>query len=232
MFGKLVIVLHNKIALTALGVLLVGAGGTAVVAAAANGTGIPLLHQSSSNGAGQDQDDENELRGAVNTVGSASFTVKLSDGTAKTVSVSKQTQFKDELHGLADLKAGMQVEVKGSAQSDGTFAATSVEAVNQAPEDKDEHDGELEGTVAKVEAHSFELKLEDGKTKNITVSDQTEFEDGLHGLADLKAGMQVEAKGSAQSDGTFAATKVEIKGEHADDHGGSSGKDDGTGGGH
>lgn len=66
--------------------------------------------------------------GTVVTVGTNSFTVKLPDGTTKTVTVSSSTEFEGAAHHLSDLKAGMHVAVQGTNQSDGTIAAAQVEA--------------------------------------------------------------------------------------------------------
>src|SRR5262249_34981625 len=96
MLAKLTLLLHSKVALTVLGVLLVG-GATAAAVAAANGAQTPRGHQSAvASGAqqGQDADDAAELSGTVDTVGNVWFTVKLADSSTKTVTVTDQTEFK------------------------------------------------------------------------------------------------------------------------------------------
>lgn len=73
------------------------------------------------------------IAGTVASVdtGSSSFTVKLADGTTKTVTVSSSTEFEGSAHHLADLKAGMRVAVQGTSQSNGTIAAAQVEAIGE-----------------------------------------------------------------------------------------------------
>jgi hypothetical protein len=67
------------------------------------------------------------IDGAVTSVGKGSFTVKLSDGTTETVTVSAQTRFDGRAHSLADLKSGEKVVVQGTDQGGGVVAATSIE---------------------------------------------------------------------------------------------------------
>jgi hypothetical protein len=55
--------------------------------------------------------------------------INLPDGGTKTVTVSSATHFAGRTHKLSDLKVGDTVSVHGSAQSNGTVAATSVEEV-------------------------------------------------------------------------------------------------------
>ena len=120
-----------------------------------------------------------------------------------TVKVTSDTKFEGVTKSFADLKAGMQAEVGGASQSDGSFLAAKVEASNgnDAENDNDEDDNqqeaEVSGAVATVGASSFTLKDEHG-TVTITVSNTTAF-DGVKGIADLKVGMRVEVKGAKQS---------------------------------
>lgn len=79
-------------------------------------------------GNGSQTAQQHMIAGTVVSVGTSSFTVKLPDGTTKTVTVSSSTQFEGAAHHLSDLKAGMRVAAQGTDQSDGTFAATQVEA--------------------------------------------------------------------------------------------------------
>src|SRR5262245_32643576 len=92
MFAKLALLFHNKVAVAVLGTLLIGGGTAVVAAAAANGATLPLLHQNTTASDTHDpQEQEAELHGTVNTVGNGSFTLKLADGSSKTVTVSAQT---------------------------------------------------------------------------------------------------------------------------------------------
>ena len=82
--------------------------------------------------------EHNELTGMGTTVSAiirvgddyyiatSSFVLTEADGTNVTVVVSGTTEFQGSAHTLADLKAHMHVTVKGSKQTDGTIAATSL----------------------------------------------------------------------------------------------------------
>lgn len=167
MLGKLALLLKGKLAAAILGTaLLVGGGTTAVLAANSAQLQLPLVSQTQSqehannhdanddhggnnqganqnddNNQGQDDDqNENELRGTVGSIdtGNASFVLKPSGGTTKTVVVSAKTVFDGGLSKLADLKVGQFLEVKGNAQSNGTLAATRVHREdNDANDDND-----------------------------------------------------------------------------------------------
>lgn len=101
---------------------------------------------------------------------------------------------------------------------------------NDANDDDDA--GELHGTIVSVGAGSFVLKLADGTTRTVTVSSQTVFEDDASGVGGLKAGAQVEVNGSAQANGAFAASRVEVRNADSGDdrggeqHGGDNGSND------
>ncbi len=160
-----------------------------------------------------------ELHGTITSLNAAasSFVVtpqqNSADVTSLTVTVSPQTEFRGALHRFADLTVGMLVKVQGTAQtSTATFAATEIEDEHEA----DNHEGtQFKGTVESVDsAHaSFVLKFADGTSKTVTVSAQTEFEGGLHSLADLMTGEQVSVKGTLQADGSIAASSVEAENE-------------------
>jgi hypothetical protein len=85
------------------------------------------VEMSSGNDGDNDEDDqqqENGISGAVVTVGATSFTVKGEQSTI-TVTVSNTTTY-EGVKGIADLKAGMHVEVVGMKQSTGSIAAQHV----------------------------------------------------------------------------------------------------------
>ena len=160
MLAKLAILIQNKVALAILGTLLVAGSGTAVALAATNRGQNTLTHQSTSTShaqqgdqQGHDAENENEaenegeLKGTVDSVGDSWFTVKMDDGSTETVTVSDETKFED-IHGLSDLMTGMEVEVKGSMESDDTFAATSVE-VSHEGESENEHNGGDAGSASR-----------------------------------------------------------------------------------
>jgi Domain of unknown function (DUF5666) len=89
--------------------------------------------------ANENNEHEAEGTGTVLSVGANSFVLKLG-ASSVSVTVSSTTVFDGGLHSLADLNAGMLVEVKGQKQSNGSIAATRVhgEDVN---DDGDNHGG-------------------------------------------------------------------------------------------
>jgi hypothetical protein len=163
MVNKLALVLKSKVALVAIGTLVVvAATATAVVAASNRGAMGPLAgttpspaHQCTSEkhatghttsstekddrGTGDDRaENQHDLNGSITSIdtSNSSFVLKQCDGKTTTVSVSKRTSFSDGLRSFSDLKVGLLVEVEGSPQSNGTLAANSVHR-----EENDSNDG-------------------------------------------------------------------------------------------
>ena len=89
---------------------------------------ITVQGDDSDHGNGGNSGQHHAITGTIASVGANSFTVTLADGTTKTVTVSSSTQFGGGARHFADLKHGMHVTVQGTDQSDGTFAATQIEA--------------------------------------------------------------------------------------------------------
>ncbi len=79
-------------------------------------------------GGGQGQ--KTEVGGHVASVDTAhnSFVVTTEDNHSATVSVTSATVYEGDVHGLADLKAGMGVAATGTMQSNGSLQATHVVA--------------------------------------------------------------------------------------------------------
>jgi hypothetical protein len=248
MLGKLTLLLKSKLAVAALGTILVAGGGTAV-ALASTGAHVPLVSQAQTsqsndndasddhgNAQGNSQNDGQQVEGAIKSIdaGHSSFVLTPAQGAAVTVVVNAQTVFEEGLGGFSDLKVGLQIEAKGTRQADGSLLATKIEGQNEnANENEAQDENELKGTIGSINAanSTFVLQLAGGATKTVQVSAQTEFDGGFHSFADLKAGMSVEVRGNLQADGTLAATRVQSEDAHSgDDHGGSgSGSNDGGG---
>jgi cytochrome c-type biogenesis protein CcmE len=166
-----------------------------------------------------DQHDAAAFTGTVQSVDSAhsSFVLALSGGTQKIVTVSAETEFKGGLHRLSDLSRGLRVEVKGTLQANGTIVASSVEADHENEDQPgDVNRLELAGTVSSVNlaGSAFVLALAGGTLRTIVVTSQTDFEDGLHGLADLTRGQPVEVRGTLQTNGMVLASSVEANSEN------------------
>ena len=193
----------------------------------------------------EDQNDDRgddaqreEFKGTVNSLDSAntSFELQLADGSTRSVITDAQTEFEGTLHVFADLTVGQRVEVKGVAQADGSILAASVEGENE-NEVNEVDEGEVEGTgpVLAVGGDSFVMQLGQRQV-TVIISSATEFDGGLHSVADVKVGMQVEMRGHLQSNGAIAASRVHGEDDHdGDGHGGggddSSGRGSGSGGG-
>jgi hypothetical protein len=96
---------------------------------ASNGNGGSNAGSQGNGGSGSGDTGQRPLVGTVESVDAAtsSFVLKGADGTTVTVTVSTTTQFLGSVHSLADLKATMHVTVKGTKQSNGAIAATSVQ---------------------------------------------------------------------------------------------------------
>jgi hypothetical protein len=221
MISRLTLLLKGKVLLAIVGTLLVAGGGTTIAVAAAGAkVSIPLVSRTSSSvhqddssstastdSDGQDSShhDGQQADGAVSSInsGQSSFKVTPEHGADISVVVNAQTEFKGELRDFTGLKVGLQVQVTGTKQPDGSLLATRVEG-------QDEH--ELTGTIMSLDAakSSFVLKLAGGTTRTIEVSANTEFEgDGdFQRFSDLKVGQSVQVEGNLQSNGTLAATKV------------------------
>lgn len=72
------------------------------------------------------------LHGTVQSVNTAAntFTIKQTDGTITTVVVNANTTYQGTASSLSSLRAGWLVEVTGIYQTNGTFAASDVNADN------------------------------------------------------------------------------------------------------
>jgi uncharacterized membrane protein YgcG len=189
----------------------------------------------------QDQNDDHgqeaqrdEFKGGVGLIhiANASFDLKLADGSTRLVSTDAQTEFEGTLHHFIDLATGQRVEVQGAVQADTSILAASVEGENEDEDNDNNEDAhEIEGTgpVLTVGSNSFVMELSQRQV-TVTIATTTEFDGGLHSLADLKVGMQVEIKGALQDNGAIAASRVHGEVNHdGDGHGGDGGGDHGGG---
>lgn len=247
MLGKLMLLLKSKLAVAALGAVLV-AGGGVTIAMAATGAHVPLVSQAQSqaqqtsdasddhgNAQGNSQNDSQQVEGSISSIdaGHSSFVVTPAESTAVTVVVNAQTVFEEGLQNFAGLKVGMDVEAKGTRQADGSLLATEVEGQNaNENEAQDENESELKGTIGSIDAanSTFVLQLASGATKTVQVSAQTEFDGGLSKFSDLKSGLSVEVRGNLQSDGTLAATRLQSEdASSGDEHGGAGSGGSGSG---
>jgi len=147
---------------------------------------------------GADDNDRNELYGAVSSVtpAGATTTIVVHD---VTVSVTADTVFKPDTKTAADLNVGTYVEIKGHVV-DGVLVATKVEFKTGAGHDYEDH-----GLIADYSSIS-------SFTVNGVPVDATNafFEHGKT-PTDLSNGVYVEIKGALNAGGVFVATKIEVK---------------------
>jgi Domain of unknown function (DUF5666) len=70
---------------------------------------------------------------------------------------------------------------------------------------------QVEGSISSIDAGhtSFVVTPAQDTAVTVVVNAQTVFEEGLQNFAGLKVGMDVEATGTRQADGSLLATKVE-----------------------
>jgi len=105
-------------------------------------------------------------------------------------------------------------------------AQTSQSNDNDASDDhggaqkQDGNSQQVEGSISSIDAGhtSFVVTPAQGTAVTVVVNAQTVFEEGLQNFAGLKVGMDVEAKGTRQADGSLLATKVEGQNENANEN--------------
>jgi hypothetical protein len=235
MLSKALLVVKSKAALAILGVALVGGGGTVAAVAATQGhVSLPGMQQSAktpdadATKTGDNHAHTVAIEGVLKAYDATAKTISVQTkdvATPTTVSVDATTRINgDKVSALADLtkNIGHKVEVQADKQADGTLLAwkITVQGVDNSNGQDNSHGSDngqgdnqhpLSGTISAVNvaAGTFTLKLPDGTTKTISVSTQTRFDGSMHGLANLKANMHVTVKGTAQPDGTIAATSIE-----------------------
>lgn len=243
MLSKLTVLLKSKVALAAIGALVVGGGGTAVAAAVAhsNTQANPSAQATAHAGQGDDGNHGHTvgIEGTLKAYDSGAKTISVvpeHDTAAQTISVDDNTRVNGEnASKLDDLTkaVGHKVEVQATKQSDGSLLAWKV-TVEGMPEGGDngqsgDHSQKaIHGTVQSVDVTggSFVVKLGDGSTVTVHVGASTEFEGPARKLGDLTTGETVAVQGTAQSDGSINASRVEA----GDTSGSGSGSGSGSAG--
>jgi len=159
--------------------------------------GVPSIHPvitvvpataSAAVGLHPENGDVDDLKGVVSATTANSFTITVHDGTQSvTFTVDSMTQFSG-IGSLADLKAGMQVEVAAAAQADGSLLAKKVE-VEMELEGDEANGANLEGLVTATTgnpATQISVLVRDiessmpgapalGSTVNLLVTSNTKF---------------------------------------------------------
>lgn len=235
MLSKLAIVLKGKMAAAVIGLLVVGGSGTAVAVAAKTQTG-PFANTHASVAATETAKDNGQsgtnhahtvaIEGVLKAYNSTAKTIgvqKNGETSTTTISVNDQTTVNGaQATSLTELTKSLNhtVQVQADRQSDGSLLAWKITVGGEANPNAGNGSGStgdtgqrpVVGTVSSVDsaAKSFVLKEADGTTVTVTVSSATQFQGSVHSLADLKVNAHVTVKGTKQSDGTIAATSLQI----------------------
>jgi hypothetical protein len=237
MLTKVLALLQSKVALAAVGAVLVG--GTGVAVAATQGkitlpgaattthtTDTSATHTPESTAAAIHAHTVS-IEGTLVTCGGGATTICVKDAAGKTwqVQVNASTEINGD-HALVgkDLATltGHRVQVQATAQAGGTYIAWKVTLEGPSStaaatgNDGKGNDGtsqgqhvEESGSITALASNGFTLTLENGSQQGVTVSASTLFAGQAHQLSDLKAHMHVAVQGTLQADNTLAATRVE-----------------------
>jgi hypothetical protein len=154
------------------------------------------------------QDDDHaevELKGAVQSVTPPSL--KVGGRTVVTNASTKIVGQHDAPIPLTEIHPGDMVEVKGSAQADGSVLATRVKL-------DDESDGENEEAVeldGKIEAKGASSIKVSGRTAMVEASTRIlDRKNNPIAFSVLKVGDRVEVEGKKSSTGDILATKIKL----------------------
>ena len=183
-----------------------------------NGNGSGSGSGPGSGSGAEGSDTESEIQGTVKSIdcGSNTMTVTTDSGDV-TVTFDSSTQFFGKKHAVAacaDVAVGDTVEVEGTAQSDGSVLASKVSF--EAPEGDDQGDDEtqVEGTVKSIDCGSNTMTVTtDSGDVVVTFDTSTQFftHDSPATCGDVATGDAVEVEGTAQSDGSVLASKVDFE---------------------
>lgn len=236
MLDKVALLLKGKAALAVVGLIIAGGGGTAVAVAAQTHTGpFANTHPSSTpagdaHGSGSSNNIHAHtvaIEGVLHAYDAGARTISVLEhgkASATTISVNDQTTINgDQAKSLADLAKNLNhnVQVQADKQDNGTLLAWKVTVGGPANPNAGNGSGNggqstdqrpFVGVVSSINisTSSFVLTEADGTKITVTVSSSTEFQGSAHTLADLKAHMHVTVKGSKQTNGTIAATSLQV----------------------
>jgi uncharacterized OB-fold protein len=158
-----------------------------------------------------------EIEGSVTEVGSDHLKVHTKSGDDVTVAVNADTIIRanDHLAGLADIKAGNRVSVNARVNADGTFTALRIEVETEhgGGNGSDDHGAEVTGNIASVSSGAITVTTGGGTTVTVKIAPATSIRHGNTILAasDLKVGNHVEVKGTLNTDGSIAATSIQVE---------------------
>jgi hypothetical protein len=156
---------------------------------------------------------EAEVEGTVSALTGSASAFQFTVGSTLVKGDSKTTfgESSKTTNTFTDLKNGVKVEVKGVRATDGSVQAARIQIENGDDDNGDDNDNEneadAEGTLGAVTGTCPAIASTVGSTK-FTTSASTRFDDAC---SSFKAGDRVEVKGSKNTDGSIAATRLRKK---------------------
>ncbi len=160
-------------------------------------------------------DSLSEVEGSVTEAGSDHLRVHTRSGDDITIAVNTDTIIRkaDRMIGLSDIRVGDRVSVDARVNS-GSFTALRI-VVESEPGNGGgggETSVDLTGVIASISSGSITVTA-GGKTVQVKISTVTVIRRGSTTLtpSDLKVGNQVEVKGQLSSDGSVAATLIQVE---------------------
>jgi hypothetical protein len=151
---------------------------------------------------------EVEFTGTVEARGGTCPTLTLTVA-GRHVTTTRSTEFKHEA--CADVAVGQSVELKGTANADGSVTATRIQVEDR--ENENEQEDEAIGAITAKAGACPALTLTVGAT-TVKTTAATVFHDTTCGA--LGVGTVIEAKGTTQSDGSLLASRIEREGTDRD----------------
>ncbi len=154
-----------------------------------------------------DQDNEVELKGAIQFIDLGAGTLTVAGRKVVTTTATRIQGGDDLLLTLKDLKVQDIVEVKGTAQMDGSVLAANIKL------EENEQEVEFKGSIQSINLGAGTLVVA-GRT--VVTDSHTQIEgqhDVLITLKDLKMGDFVEVEGTARTDGKVLAKKIKLEEE-------------------
>ena len=134
----------------------------------------------------------------------STLSLKTADGWTRTISVVSDTTITKGRVAiqLADLNVSDTIAFRQAKNTDGTFKVTEIRVIVP----------QVGGEVTAVSGNSLTLKLRDGTSKSITLTDSTKYFVGPKAAAkaDVKVGARVHAQGTISGD-TFTALSVTLQ---------------------
>jgi hypothetical protein len=120
------------------------------------------------------------------------------------VTTTRSTEFTHEA--CADVAVGQTVELKGTADADGSVTATRIQVEDRENERDDEASGAITAKAGTCPALTLTVGATTVKTTAATV-----FHDTTCGAS--RSGTAIEAKGTTQNDGSLLASRLEREGD-------------------